>query len=61
MAKKVVCFTLPEEIVKEIDKMAEELGLSRAKTIEQIFAKGLGLVMVEVKAIKERLEEERNA
>ena len=44
MAKKVVCFTLPEEIVKEIDKMAEELGLSRAKTIEHIFSMGFGLV-----------------
>ena len=57
MAKKVVCFTLPEEIVKEIDKMAEELGLSRAKTIEHIFSMGFGLV----KAVRASNEGKGNA
>jgi len=54
MGKKVVSFKLPEELVEWLDKTAQELGMSRAQLIETIFSRGLGLVLVEVKAIKER-------
>ena len=48
---------ITEEIVEEIDRLANELGLSRAKTIEHIFSMGLGLV----KAIRVSKEDGENA
>ena len=40
--RKAFAFRLPEELVKQVDKRARKLGVSRAWTLELLLKKGLG-------------------
>lgn len=40
--RKAYAFRLPEDLIKQVDKKARKLGVSRAWTLELLLKKGLG-------------------
>jgi metal-responsive CopG/Arc/MetJ family transcriptional regulator len=44
MAKVTICFTLPKNVAKELDKCAASMGMNRSAFLEWLLTKSLPIV-----------------